>query len=80
MGGHSLLATQLIARLRTALDLEISLESIFEAPTTRQLAAFVSDQQTTAKSDHAALGSQQIKQMSPQQREQMLAQARLKKA
>jgi len=81
LGGHSLLATQIIARLRTALALELSLESIFEAPTVRQLAALVGDQQTTAEpTDQVALLAQQIKQMTPEQREQMLAQARRRKA
>jgi amino acid adenylation domain-containing protein/thioester reductase-like protein len=37
-GGHSLLATQLISRLRTALNLSIPLQWIFESPTVEALA------------------------------------------
>jgi amino acid adenylation domain-containing protein len=44
IGGHSLLAMQLLARLRTIFRAELSLRSIFEAPTIAQMAAILDRQ------------------------------------
>jgi acyl carrier protein len=46
LGGHSLLAMQVLARIRNALDVDVSLRALFDDPTVSGLAAAVEEART----------------------------------
>ncbi|MFN8598686.1 MAG: amino acid adenylation domain-containing protein [Anaerolineae bacterium] len=47
LGGHSLLATQVVARLRDAVQIDLPLRAVFEAPTVAELAAQIEERRGT---------------------------------
>lgn len=55
LGGHSLLITQLLAQVRKAFQINLSISSLFEVPTVAGLAAKIENQQTPSSNILATL-------------------------
>jgi acyl carrier protein len=55
LGGNSLLGTQVISRLRDALFIDLSLQSLFKFPTVAELACNIQVAQFIAKNEDALI-------------------------
>ncbi len=75
LGGHSLLAAQVIARIRSAYDVQLPLHSLFTAPRIADLAAEVEAAREPSKEDDAELSSllEDLEGLSDEEAERLLA-------
>lgn len=74
LGGHSLLATQVVARIRSAFDVDIPLHVLFESPTIAELVTVIVEQQAACTDDDVlAHELAQIEDLSDEEIEALLA-------
>jgi acyl transferase domain-containing protein len=77
LGGHSLMATQLLSRIRDAFRVEITLQQIFAAPTVSAIAqGIIAREAKPGQAMKIAGLLKKIRNMSPAEREQLLARQR----
>jgi acyl transferase domain-containing protein len=73
LGGHSLLAIQLLPRLRSAFDVELSIGSLFEMPTVSGMAALILETQIEQEFGDMDLLLDSIENLSPEEVKERLA-------
>jgi amino acid adenylation domain-containing protein len=77
LGGDSLLAMQLVSRLRTEMGVDVSAAAVLDAPTVAELTRKLTGQlEQPAEPDRSVDLLQQVKQMSAEEKQQLLAEAR----
>ena len=78
LGGDSLLALQVTSRLRESLLADLSAATVLESPTIAELSERVMEQQQSMNnSDQVSAMLQQIKSISPEDKEKLLTEARM---
>jgi len=77
LGGHSLLATQMLARLRSELQVDLTLEQVFERPTVAELVEFIRQQGSAeGQEDDLEELMRRVDELTPEEHRALLEQAR----